>query len=76
MDPLGQGTGLFAARPRQGSWLQRLRNAELGAGTILARLQAQPQGSKVPKYGVYMVSILGIVVMVLGMYSVFGYLDP
>ena len=26
--------------------------------------------------GVYMVSILGIVVLVLGIYSVFGYLDP
>ena len=32
-------------------------------------------GSVVPKYGVSMVSILGIVIVVLGRYLVVGYLD-
>ena len=35
-----------------------------------------PEGSKVPKYGVYMVFTLGIVIAASGIYSVFGYLDP
>ena len=32
--------------------------------------------SKVPQYGVCMVSIVGIILLILGRYSVFGYLDP
>ena len=35
-----------------------------------------PQGSKVPKYGVSMVSVFGSVIMVCGIYIMFGYLDP
>ena len=35
-----------------------------------------PEGSKVPKCGVYMVSLLGIVIIVWGIYFIFGYLDP
>ena len=34
-----------------------------------------PKGSKY-KYGVYMVSVLGIVIMIWGIYFVFEYLDP
>ena len=40
------------------------------------RVDSNPHGSKVPKSGVYMVSILGIVTLVLGIYAAFGYLDP
>ena len=39
-------------------------------------LHPKPLGSKVLKYGVYMASIVGIVVVVWGIYTVFGYLDP
>ena len=35
-----------------------------------------PKGPKYPNMGVYIVSILGIMVMVSGVYSVFGYLHP
>ena len=35
-----------------------------------------PSGSKVPHYGVYRVSKVGIVTMVLGRYLLVGYLDP
>ena len=35
-----------------------------------------PEGSKVPEYRVFRVSILGIVIMVLGRYLMVGYLDP
>ena len=35
-----------------------------------------PKGSKGPKYGVSMVSILGIIMMVLGRYLIVEYLDP
>ena len=35
-----------------------------------------PYGSKVPKYRVFRVSILGIVSMVLGIYFIVGHLDP
>ena len=35
-----------------------------------------PYLSKRPKYGVCRVSILGIVIMVLGTYLLFGSLDP
>ena len=34
------------------------------------------EGSKGPKYGASMVSVVGIVMMVLGRHLVFGYLDP
>ena len=34
------------------------------------------EGSKALKYEVYLASILGIVTVILGIYSVFGYLDP
>ena len=40
---------------------------------VRARLP-EPSGSKVPKYGVSMVSVLGFVIM--GTYLLFGYLDP
>ena len=35
-----------------------------------------PRGSKAPKCVVYVVSVLGNVVTVSGIYSIFGYLDP
>ena len=35
-----------------------------------------PKVSKVPKYGVSMAPVLGIAIIVLGRYLVFGYLDP
>ena len=35
-----------------------------------------PEGSKVPNYRVFRVSISGIVFMVLGRYFIVGYLDP
>ena len=38
--------------------------------------QPNPYGSKVPKHGVYTVFVLGIITMILGMYTAFGYLDP
>ena len=40
------------------------------AGCVINRY-----GSKVPSYGVFRVSILGIVVTVLGRYLIVGYLD-
>ena len=35
-----------------------------------------PEGAKVPKYGVSGISVLITVVMVRGIYFMFGYLDP
>ena len=46
------------------------------SGFSLSGFQVNPEGSKVPKYGESMASALGVVVMVLGRYLVFGYLDP
>ena len=37
---------------------------------------ATPHMTKVYKHGVWMASMLGIVTVIFGMYSVFGYLDP
>ena len=40
------------------------------------RLQTTPKGFKVPKHEVSMISVLAIVIMVWGIYVIFGYLDP
>ena len=39
-------------------------------------LGIHPYGSTVPIYEIHMDSTRGIVIMILGIYSVFGYLDP
>ena len=52
-----------------------LRCAKMSAVPLVA-CGIQLQGSKVPKKGVYMVPVLGIVITALGIYSVFGYLEP
>ena len=63
--PLGAGFG--KAPP----W-----RARRGGSTKWHGILKYPGGSTAPRYGAYMVSILGTVIVALGLCSVFGYLDP
>ena len=45
-------------------------------GERLGGTEVSPPGSKVPKSGVSMVSVLGIGIMVWCIYFIFEYLDP
>ena len=56
--------------------LQRLRLRTLQRLGLLIPNLDPIQGSTVPKYCVHVASILGIAILVLGIYSVFGYWDP
>ena len=42
----------------------------------LTRLKPAPKGFKVPEYGVPMVSVLGTVMLICGIYIIFRYSDP
>ena len=64
--------------PGHGLRLRQVLGLGLGHGLPLPS-QGAPScflGSNVPKHGVSMVSAFGAAMMVWGMYSVFGYLDP
>ena len=56
-------------------WACNINFRTPGGCTLRGSRTPDPR-SKVPKYGVFGVSILGIVSMVLGRYLAFGYLDP